>query len=203
MNNEYHISSIVLAAGKSIRAGGSQKLLFKKNGLTIIEKTVRSLVDSKVDEVILVLGFEADLILKIFSNYNNKKLKIIINTGYNNGMSSSIITGLEKIHINSTAAMICLGDQPFIDSELINLLIDCYNSSNKGIVVPLSSKGEKGHPVIFSSKYFGILKTLRGDSGGRKIIAGNLKDIFFFKTDHDSVTTDIDTLTDFAKYNDL
>ena len=148
----------------------------------------------------MVLGFERDAIIKKFSNYDNEKLKIVINSDYNNGMSSSIHAGLEKININSNAIMISLGDQPFIEYEVIDLLIDCYNYGQKGIVVPLSDKEIRGHPVIISLKYYDSLKIMQGDIGARKIIENNCEDICFLKINTDKITADTDNLEDYDKY---
>lgn len=197
---KHFISAIVLAAGKSTRMGGRQKLLFKIGDRTIIEKTVDNLLRSKVNEVILVLGFERDVIIKKFSKYDNEKLKIVINPDYNNGMSSSIRAGLEKINTDSNAIMISLGDQPFIVQEVIDSLIDCYNYGQKGIVVPLNDKEIRGHPVIISLKYYNSLKIMQGDIGARKIIENNCEDICFFKINTDKITADIDNLEDYDKY---
>lgn len=197
---KHFVSAIILAAGKSTRMEGRQKLLCQIGKKTIIEKTVDNLLGSKVDEVILVLGFFSREIIKKFSNYSDKKLRIVINSNYNSGMSSSILAGLEKINIVSDSIMICLGDQPFIESELIDLLIDCYNSNRKGIVVPVNNKKTRGHPVIISLKYYKSLKSMQGDIGARKIIESNSDDICFFKISTNNIFTDIDTLEDYYKY---
>jgi molybdenum cofactor cytidylyltransferase len=199
---KHFISAIVLAAGKSTRMGGRQKLLLQIGGKTIIEKTVNNLLKSRVDEIILVLGFERNSVKKIFSAYDDERLKIVINPDFDTGMGSSISAGLEKINTNSGAAMICLGDQPFIEPEVIDLLIDCYNKGQKGIVVPVSDKEIRGHPCIFSLKYYSKLKTIQGDIGARKIIESNYKDICFFKINSEKIITDIDSLEDYCKYND-
>jgi molybdenum cofactor cytidylyltransferase len=139
------ISAILLAAGESKRMG-RLKLLLKWGQGTIIEKSVDTLLASKIDELIVVLGYKAQAILR---RLGSRKLKAVINHQYRMGMSTSIRWGLGKVHSKSEAILIGLADQPFIETDLINHLIDVYLQNPHGIVLP-SYRGKRGHPVILN-----------------------------------------------------
>jgi len=199
INNKSFISAIVLAAGKASRMKGLQKLLLPFNGITIIEKSLSNLMDSMVNEIIIVVGYKSDEILKKIKNINLKKsFKIIYNENYERGISSSIIKGISEINKKSDSVMIYLADQPFIDSSLINELIKIYISSKKGIAVPVNNN-VWGHPVIFSLKYKSVLEKISGDYGARNIIENNIDDLIKLEVNNGAVITDIDSASDYKK----
>jgi len=199
INNKSFISAIVLAAGKASRMKGLQKLLLPFNGITIIEKSLSNLMDSMVNEIIIVVGYKSDEILKKIKNINLKKsFRIIYNKNYEMGISSSIIKGISKINKKSDSIMIYLADQPFIDSGLINEIIKIYISSKKGIAVPVNNN-VWGHPVIFSLKYKSVLEKISGDYGARNIIENNIDDLIKLEVNNGAVITDIDSASDYKK----
>ena len=59
------ISAILLAAGQSKRMGGDNKLIKKYNKKYLINYIVGTLIKSKVDKIIIVLGFQSPKVRKI------------------------------------------------------------------------------------------------------------------------------------------
>ena len=59
------ISAILLAAGQSKRMKGKNKLLLKYKRKTLINHVLKSLIESKVNKIIIVLGHEGRKIKKI------------------------------------------------------------------------------------------------------------------------------------------
>ena len=188
------ISAILLAAGESNRMGRPKQLLpFGQS--TIIEQAIDNLLNSAVSECIVVLGYSAEEVIKTIAN---KPVKIAINPHYRQGMSTSIITGLNQIDSRAQAVMVALGDQPFIDSEPINSLMEAFIANNKGIAIPVY-QGKRGHPVIFNIKYKGELLRLRGDIGGREIIDRHPDDVLEVAVDCEGVCIDIDTMDNYTR----
>ncbi len=182
------VSAIILAAGEAKRMGTLKQLL-PLSQTTIIEKTIENVVASGVDETIIVLGYEAE---KIVPKINSAPVKIMINSRYQDGMSTSIITGLIAVEAEANAIMLFLADQPFINSQLINRLLEEFKYHNKGIIIP-SYRGKRGHPVIISLKYKAELLSLKGDIGAREIISRHPEDVHEVEVDAPGVTMDIDT----------
>ena len=160
---------------------------------TILERAIDNLLNSAVDEIIVVLGHRAEEIIKTISA---KPVKIIVNPNYRQGMSTSIIAGLILLDPQAQAVMLALGDQPLVDSQTINQLIDEFYNHDKGIAVP-THQGRRGHPTIFAIKYKPELLELEGDIGGREIIQSHPDDILEVAVDSESVIADIDTITDY------
>ena len=189
------ISAILLAAGESKRMG-QPKLLLPFGNRTILEQTVDNLLNSRLNEVIVVVGHKAqELTLKL----TNRPVKIVLNPVYHEGMGSSIAKGLSLVDDSCRAVMLVLADQPLIDSKTINLLIEVFLSHDKGIVVPVC-RGRRGHPVIFTTKYRRRLQSLVGDIGGRQIIEEHEDDTFEAVIDSESINIDIDTTDDYRSH---
>jgi molybdenum cofactor cytidylyltransferase len=171
------LSAIILAAGESKRMGEAKQLM-PLGKSTLLEQAIDNLLNSSVDETIVVLGHQAEEITKKIAS---KPVKIVINPDYQQGMSTSIVAGLIMVDPRSRAVMLALGDQPLVTSRTINQLIGAFIKHNKGIAVP-TYRGRRGHPIIF---------------GGREIIQNHPKDVFMVAVDSESVVSDIDTQEDY------
>jgi len=188
------ISAILLAAGESKRMG-LPKLLLKWSQGTIIEKSVDTLLASKIDELIIVLGYQAKAILR---RLGSRRLKAVTNNHYRMGMSSSIRRGLEQVNSRSETVLVALADQPFIETDLIDLLIDIYHQNPHGIVLP-SFKGRRGHPVILNRfRYQEEMGNLTGDIGCRPILDRYPEDILEVDVKSEGVIADIDSWEEYV-----
>ena len=186
------VSAILLAAGQSKRMGEPKQLMpFGQS--TILEQATDNLLNSAVDEVIVVLGYRAEEMKKTIAA---KPVKIVINPNYQQGMSTSITAGLNLIDSQAQAVMLALGDQPSVNSQIINRLIEEFYHHDKGIVLP-TYHGKRGHPTIFAIKYKPELLKLTGDVGAREIIKDHPQDILEVVADSESVISDIDTKSDY------
>ncbi len=186
------VSAILLAAGESKRMGRLKQLL-PLGRTTMVEQSIDNLLNSKVNEVIVVLGHEAEEIIKKIAT---KPVKIEVNPIYHQGMSTSIIAGLKLVDDGARAVMLALADQPFIDSQTINRLIDEFCDHNKGIVVP-TYQSRRGHPIIFAIKYKEELSGLKGDIGGRQILEHHPDDVLEVAVASPGINIDIDTTDDY------
>jgi molybdenum cofactor cytidylyltransferase len=190
------VSAIVLAAGESNRMG-KPKQIMPLGESTILEQAIDNILSSIVDETIVVLGYKAEEVRKAIAN---RPVRIALNPNYRQGMSTSIITGLNLIDHRAQAVMVALGDQPFVDSQTIDDLIGAFAADNKGIAVPVY-QGRRGHPVIFDIGYKDELLKLEGDVGGREIIARYPEDVIEVTVDCEGVCIDIDTMENYTWEN--
>ncbi len=129
------VAGIILAAGESRRIGTS-KLHLPLGNKSVIEWVLEAVTSSRLERVILVIRPGDEEILQIGEKWN---VEIVSNPDYRKGMSTTIQKGL--IQLNSQHKIIdgfclILGDQPFINSEILNQLIDSYTKGNREIVVP-------------------------------------------------------------------
>ncbi len=157
------ISLIVLAAGKSTRFG-SNKLLSKVQNETMIEHVVKEATLSKANEVVVVVGHDADGIIKCLRSL---QCRIIFNPAFEEGQSSSVVTGVRTVKEYAKAAMILPGDMAFIKVDQINKVIDRYNSTMSNIVVA-THEGRMGHPILFRSELFDEILRIKEETFGLK-----------------------------------
>lgn len=192
------MSAILLAAGESRRMGRPKQLLAWQ-GRTLLQHALESLIDSDADEIVLVLGHEADLIRKSLPAL---PIKIVINPDYIQGMASSLRQGLLAMDPESEAFLVLLADQPGIGPEIINTLIRRFRQADpkRGIVRP-AYRGRQGHPVLISVRYLQEALQLQGDAGARRILLNHPGDILEIEVDRDAVLRDIDTPEAYREYS--
>ncbi len=186
------VSAILLAAGQSKRMGQPKQLMpFGKS--TIFGQTVDNLLGSTVNEIIVVLGYRAQEMSKILAT---RPVKIALNPDYKQGMSTSVVAGLKLVNSQAQVVLLALADQPLIDTQTINKLIEEYRKNDMGIIVP-TYQGRRGHPIIFSIKYKDKLMNLKGDVGGKQIVEEHPQDVLEVPVDSEAIIIDINTLSDY------
>src|SRR5947209_15398131 len=158
------VSAIVLAAGSSTRMG-VVKPLVRIGGKPMLESTLSTLLQSRVDEIVVVLGHSAQLIQETIPLGS---ARIVINDSYAEGIASSLRIGLSSVRANAEAALIVLADQPFLKAETVDRLIEEYRSKKPEIIVP-TYNGFRGNPALLDRSLFPELAQLSGDIGCRAI----------------------------------
>lgn len=204
-NSAHRISGIILAAGASSRFKGIKQCV-DIGGKTLLSQVVIQALKSKLDEIILVLGYQKGKIIRSLGNLVGKnKLKIVENSKYKQGMSSSLKVGLkaamEKADVD--AVMIILGDQPKVTTELINEIIDTYKLSNGSICVPMIETPlltRPGHPVIISQRLYSEVLKITGDKGAREVVKKNMSYAKTIMLSDDSSQFQINTEVDLNKF---
>lgn len=188
------ISAILLAAGQSKRMGKLKQLIPLGNS-TIVEQSIDNLLNSRVSEVIVVLGHEAEAIAQKISN---RPVKIAINPAYIQGMTTSIVAGLKLVSDKAEAVMIALADQPFIDHQVINRLIDEFDTNKRGIIIP-NYQGRNGHPIIFDIKYKDEILALGSQGQLSDVVHRHSEDVLRIIVDSENILFDIDTVQDYEQ----
>lgn len=191
-----NISAIVLAAGLSTRMG-TQKLLLPFDGKTMIEKVVENIRLSGIDNIQVVLGSDR---MEIRQALKLMPVHFVVNENYKEGMHTSVISGVKILPENAQAVLIFLGDQPFIPSRVIQMVIEAWQNSGKGIVIPLF-EGKRGHPPLYDLKYRNELSNLDPTKGLRSVAQKFPEDISEVETFCPEIVRDIDTKIDY--FNEL
>lgn len=193
------VAGLVLAAGASSRMGIPKQLLPAGNAL-LIERVLAQALRSKLDLVVLVLGFKARQIRgKILSGSLQSNLKIVENTDYKLGIGSSIIAGLSHVENNYAHVMILLGDMPYITSGVINRLVSGYLESGLPLGA-LKVRGKRSHPVIIGRPFFPALHRLTGDQGARDLFVSHKDQVCLVDPGEGYDDMDIDTYEDYLKF---
>jgi molybdenum cofactor cytidylyltransferase len=191
-NTSTFVSVILLAAGESHRMG-KPKLLLSLGDNTILGTTLNNILNSNLDEVIVVLGANAKETKKAVIS---KAIKTYINPDYKQGMSTSLICGLKHVSHQAKKVMVALSDQPLIGAKTYNKLIRQSLNSNRGIVVP-TYKSRRGNPIIFDICYKEELLKLKGDVGGRELLIQYPDDILEVAVDCEGICINLNTIDDY------
>ena len=188
------ITAILLAAGQSKRLFNQNKLTKNYKGKPLINHAVQSIIKSKIEKLIIVLGFEY---LKVNKKINkNKKIKFVINHNYTRGISSSIKCGLKKISNKSDGFIIVQADMPKISKNILNKLYKEIKTNKKEIFVPIKNN-KIGNPIGFKLSMINQLKKISGNRGAKFIIKRNKSKIKYIRTKSLGIFKDIDLNKDF------
>jgi len=111
-------------------------------------------------------------------------------------MSTSLQAGLRALRSNTEAAIIVLGDQPFVTAATIDALVDEYLRAKPSVVVP-TFNGFRGNPVLVDASLFAEMMAIRGDIGCRAIFGDH--SVTKVAVDDRGVVEDIDTPEDIGE----
>jgi molybdenum cofactor cytidylyltransferase len=193
------IAGLLLAAGASNRMGRPKQLLHVQ-GVTLLERILNEALKSELDKIILILGHQFKEIKKALGQIIvHKKLSVIENPRYSQGISSSITAGLSEVEDNYDHVMILLADLPHVTSRLINLLIHRYLESHLPIGA-IQVKSKRSHPVIFGRPLYCELSKLQGDMGARALFQKYGDRVCLVEPDFFYDDMDIDTEEDYAEF---
>jgi molybdenum cofactor cytidylyltransferase len=190
MLSEYAI--IILAAGNSSRLGEPKQLLKYRNK-TLIRHITEAAIETVGSNVIAVTGSNAEL---IENEIQDLPVQPAHNADWQEGMASSIVTGISKLDFHCKGAVIAVSDQPFVTATLFHDLIQSSIQNGSGIVAS-SYDQTMGTPVFFSSTYFPHLLRLTGAEGAKKLIRRFENDVINVPFPLGSL--DIDTQEDYQK----
>jgi len=189
------IGIVILAAGGSTRFGEPKQLL-QFEGTLFLRLAVDVALSSDPCQVVVVLGQDA---AAAKDEIDGLPLKIVVNSDWQVGISSSIKGGLKKLLEDEpelAAVIFMLCDQPFVSRATIANLINNYTSTRKPIVAS-SYQETLGVPALFAREMFAELMDLKGDIGAKPVILSHAADVC--KIDAPEVFSDIDTQADYEK----
>jgi molybdenum cofactor cytidylyltransferase len=188
------IAAIVLAAGRSSRFEGGNKLLAEFEGCPVIHHVMTAVAASPADEIILVTAAFGG---KIFAAAGQGRWRAVVNPDAEDGLSSSIQYGLSHLENNIDGALIMLADMPLVSTAIIEQLCEAFIASNgTAIVFPQAASGRQGNPVLWPRALFPELMALTGDIGGRAILARHQALHHAVAVDTAAAFYDVDTVAD-------
>ena len=190
-----NISATILAAGSSERMESVNKLLLPYKGEALIKIVSKTLIDSLLDPVFVVTGFEHN---KVAKSIPKSLDKIIYNKDWRKGMSISIYKAISSLPANIDGNMIVLGDMPLIKVKTINKLRAAFLNNNGEKIIYAEYFGSQANPVIFPKKYFRQILLLKGDRGCKDIISQNINKAIGVNINSSEVIFDCDTKDDYA-----
>jgi molybdenum cofactor cytidylyltransferase len=160
------ISGLILAAGTSSRMGQPKQLLPFRGTILLDWVMAQAEAASALNEVIVVLGRAAD---EIQPRLRSTRAKVIVNPVFTEGCSGSYKAGMATIDPRAEAVMVLLGDQPGVESAVIDQVAEDWRTK-AGTIALTSYRGRRGHPMVFARELFDQLRQLSGDKAAWKIL---------------------------------
>jgi xanthine dehydrogenase accessory factor len=186
------VTAIILGAGESRRMG-KPKLLLPFGDATMIGTVISNVLASSVEKAIVVLGSNYESHHEVIKDY---PVEIVNNKQFREGMFSSVKCGLEAISDTTDAVMVLLGDQPMIQADEMDQLIESYRESEKEIAIATHGN-KRGHPVLFGRKFISEISGYPSEASLRDLLQNHPAEILETKTGHDRILRDIDTEKDY------
>ena len=189
------VSAILLAAGESQRMGGINKLMLAVEGEPLLRHTVKTLLASRLGEVVVVLGHQAEEARILL---HELEVRTVVNSHYQEGQMSSVHCGLEALTRPCDGVMICLTDQPLLTAQDIDVLIDAFGRRGASIIVP-TYQGRRGNPIVFAYAHRAEILGSGRNLGCKRLIERNPELVTTVEMDADHVVIDLDTPEDYAR----
>jgi molybdenum cofactor cytidylyltransferase len=161
------IAALVLAAGRSTRMGGPNKLLAEIGGRPLVRIAVEEALASRARPVIVVTGHQRDKVEAALAGLNVTRVH---NPNFADGLSTSVKAGLAALPEDVDGAIVCLGDMPQVTATLIDTLTAAFDPERGALVVVPVIDGQRGNPVVWARRFFAELMALDGDVGARNLI---------------------------------
>lgn len=185
-----NVTAIVLAAGRSTRMGGPNKLLAEIGGKPLVRIVTEQALASKASSVVVVTGHQADEVRRVLHGLD---VTFAHNPRFAEGLATSVKAGIAAVPGEADGAIVCLGDMPLIDATLIDRLIDAFAPDRGALITLPASEGRRGNPVLWSRRFFTELMTLDGDIGARHLIERHSEAVAEVAVEGQSAFLDIDT----------
>jgi len=183
------IAALVLAAGRSSRMGGPNKLLVEIDNRPLVRIAAEAALASRAASVIVVTGHQRE---KVETALAGLDLHLVHNPDYADGLSTSLRAGLAALPDDADGVVVCLADMPQVDAALIDRLIAAFDPDKGALVAVPVIDGRRGNPVLWSRRFFPELMTLEGDAGARHLI-GRYAEAVVEVQASGAVLADIDT----------
>ena len=184
------IAAIVLAAGRSTRMGGPNKLLAEINGRPLVRIAADAALASQARPVIIVTGHQRE---RVEAALNSLDVTLVHNPDFAEGLSTSLKVGIAAVLPDVDGAIVCLGDMPQVNAPLIDLLLGAFDPEKGALVVVPTIGGKRGNPVVWSRRFFPELAALDGDIGARHLIASYPEAVIEVPLIGNAALVDVDT----------
>jgi molybdenum cofactor cytidylyltransferase len=182
------VTAVILAAGEGKRMGETKQLL-PWGQTTVLGQTIRNLQQTAVHHLLVITGHEAEAINRIaqaagVETYHNPNYAA-------EEMLSSLQTAVRHLPGNITAVLVMLADQPMVEPETIELLLEAYWQGHSDLIAPVFA-GRRGNPVLIGRDYFAELLALPPGDAPRTLLRYHADKLHLVEAPTNSILRDLD-----------
>ncbi|CAG0981249.1 Nicotine blue oxidoreductase [Rhizobiaceae bacterium] len=161
------VYAVVLAAGRSSRMGGPNKLLALFDGRPLVRVTTERAMASRAAGTVVVTGHQAD---RVAASLAGLGVSLAANPHFAEGLSSSLKAGVAALPADAAGALVVLGDMPGVSVRDLDRLIEAFRAAGGTAIVRATHRGKRGNPVVLPRALFAEVATLEGDTGARHLV---------------------------------
>ena len=184
------IAGIVLAAGRSSRMGGSNKLLAEIGDRPLVRIVVEAVLASHARPLIVVTGHQRE---RVEAALGGLPVTFVHNPAFADGLGTSLKAGIAALPVETDGVIVCLGDMPQVDAAMIDRLIGALDPDKGALIAVPTIDGQRGNPVVWSRRFFPDLMAVEGDIGARYLIGRYGEAVIEVPLSGKAALTDIDT----------
>lgn len=183
--------AIVPAAGKGERFGPAPKLAAPIGGITLLDRTIRSLVDGGIDDVVVV--FAPGTTYGSVAALGLSQVRAVTNPDPSRGMFSSIQAGLA--YAGSAGPFLILpGDMPFVRPDTVAAVLRECRTRNQ-VVSPIYA-GKRGHPIAIHGVLRDVILAAEPTATLARVLDATGVDRFELPVDDAGILHDVDVPRD-------
>jgi molybdenum cofactor cytidylyltransferase len=187
------IVGILLAGGTSSRMG-KNKLLLDLGGESVLRGAARRALDAGVDELIVVLGHQAD---RARAELDGLDCRTVLNPDYEEGITSSLHTGLGALPPGAGGVMVMLADMPLVSAEMLRQQIDTFRAGTAPLVLS-DYEGVHAPPMLYDRSLVPELQAMKGGGCGRKVVKAHAHEADVLRRPSEALT-DLDVPEDYER----
>lgn len=192
------IPALLLAAGRSSRMGRAKATLPLGERDTFLTRIVRTFQEAGVDDVVIVLGHDAEAIAAAFAS-SGLRARFVLNADYDRGQLSSLLAGLAVVDRPGVQAMlVTLVDVPLVSAATVRAVVDAYRRTHAPIVRPTSGT-RHGHPLLIDRSLFAALRAADPETGAKPIVRAHASPAGDIPIDDEGAFIDIDTVEEYRR----
>ena len=198
------IPVIVLAAGTSSRMGRPKATLLLDGGDTFLTRIVRTFAAAAIEDIIVVVGHDADAIVDAFSR-TDLSATFVENPAYEQGQLSSLLAGLRVVdRPGVVAALVTLVDVPLVAVSTVRAVVERYLATRAPVVRPVRNLGDErpgqhGHPVLIDRRLFDLLRQGDPALGAKAVVRAHASPAGDVAVDDDGAFADFDTPIEYER----
>jgi molybdenum cofactor cytidylyltransferase len=194
MRNNKKIAALILAAGNSSRAPGFKPLLPLGSG-TVIDASIHSFLSAGINDVVVVTGHRA---AELAPALNRLRVRSVHNERHQDGMFSSVVTGVRSLHPGTDAFFLLPADMPLVRSHTIRALSKAYARTAADVIYPVF-QGRRGHPPLISARCGPAILSWDQPEGLRSLLRRYEQTTKDVEVMDEGILIDLDTAPDYQR----
>lgn len=190
------IAAVILAAGRSTRFADRNKLLLPIKGKPVIAAVVDTAAGAGFSPIVVVTGHDEPGLCEALREY---EVDMATNHGWQDGLASSLRTGIAALSGTVDGALIMLGDMPLVQERTLQALRMAFITAGCDQIVYPTYRDQQGNPVLFPARFFGDILKLRGHWGAKELLKKYASETVAVAVESDDILLDIDSEEDYGR----